>query len=163
MIRYGLLGPVATWRDGHQVDLGSPQQRTLVALLLLHRNETVSVDRMADVLWPQRLPANAVPVLRTYVARLRTNRLDPHVLLTRPGGYELRVSDGEVDTDRLDALVTSARGAFRRGNPAAAEVSLTEALALMRGPILAELSDDVTGRWPSGSGSRSSAPRPARS
>ncbi|HEY5783303.1 MAG TPA: BTAD domain-containing putative transcriptional regulator [Microlunatus sp.] len=142
MIRYGLLGPVATWRDGHQVDLGSPQQRTLVALLLLHRNETVSIDRMADVLWPKRLPANAVPVLRTYVARLRTNRLDPHVLLTRPGGYELRVSDGEVDADRLDALVTSARVALRRGNPAAAAVSLTEALALMRGPILTELSDD---------------------
>ena len=81
-------------------DLGSPQQRTLFALLLLHRNQTVSTDRMADVLWPDAVPSNAVAVLRTYVARLRAGPLPSEALLTRPGGYELRVSPGAVDADR---------------------------------------------------------------
>jgi DNA-binding SARP family transcriptional activator len=50
VIRFGLLGPAVAWRDAREVDLGGPQQRALFALLLLHRNEVVSTDRMVDVL-----------------------------------------------------------------------------------------------------------------
>ena len=141
MIRYGLLGPVAAWRDGREADLGSPQQRALFALLLLHRNQTVSTDRMTDVLWPTDVPANAVAVLRTYVNRLRAGPVEPGALLTRPGGYQLRVADGEVDSDRLEALLTAAREELERGGAAAAESSLNQALALVRGPALPELPD----------------------
>lgn len=141
MIRYGVLGPVTAWRDGREVDLGSPQQRTLFALLLVHRNAMVRTDRMAEVLWPRGLPANAVAVLRTYVTRLRSGPLDPGVLLTRPGGYELRTVPGEVDVDRLAVLVATMRAESDRGDVAAAEGRLTEALGLVRGPVLPELPD----------------------
>lgn len=60
MIRFGLLGPAAAWCDDRAVELGSPQQRTLFALLLLHRGEVVATDRMIDVLWPAGAPANAL-------------------------------------------------------------------------------------------------------
>jgi len=142
VIRYGLLGPAPAWRDGQQVELRSPQQRVLFALLLPHRNETVSTDRMADVLWPWSLPPNAVAVLRTYVARLRAAALPPGALLTHPGGYKLRAAPGEVDADRLETLIGSARAELERGGGAAAEAALTKALSLVRGIALPELPDD---------------------
>ena len=144
MIRYGLLGAVTVWEDGREVELGSPQQRALLALLLLHRNRTVSTDRMADVLWPAGTPANAVAVLRTYVARLRAGPLTTGALVTRPGGYELQARSGEVDADCLEALLAVGRAELDRGDAAAAETALREALGLVRGPALPELADDHT-------------------
>jgi predicted ATPase/DNA-binding SARP family transcriptional activator len=134
VIRFGLLGPVAAWQEGHELDLGSPQQRMLFALLLLHRNEVVTTDRMADVLWPAAPPANALQVLRTYVSRLRVAGIVE--LETHHHGYELR---GEADADRFETLLAAARD---ETDAAAAEAMLTEALALVRGPPLPELPDD---------------------
>jgi DNA-binding SARP family transcriptional activator len=141
MIRYGLLGPAVVWRDGREAELGSPQQRALFALLLLHRNATVSTDRMTDVLWPADVPANALAVLRTYMNRLRAGPVESSAILTRPGGYELRVRHGEVDSDRLEALLAWAREELARGGAAAAEAILNRALALVRGQALPELPD----------------------
>jgi DNA-binding SARP family transcriptional activator len=132
--RFGLLGPAAAWLDGREVELGSPQQRTLFALLLLHRDEVVPTDRMVEVLWPSGAPANAVQVVRTYVSRLRA--LGIAELRTHREGYELR---GEADADRLARLVAAGRAEL---DPAAAEALLAEALALVRGPPLPELPDD---------------------
>jgi predicted ATPase/DNA-binding SARP family transcriptional activator len=134
MTRFGLLGPVSAWQDGREIDPGSPQQRTLLALLILHRGEVVSTDRMADVLWPAEPPPNALQVLRTYVSRLRVAGIAE--LETHHHGYELC---GEADADRFEALVTAARG---EPDTAAAEALLTDALALVRGPPLPELPDD---------------------
>jgi predicted ATPase/DNA-binding SARP family transcriptional activator len=142
VIRYGLLGPATVWCDGREVELGSPQQRALFALLLLHRNTTVSTDRMSDVLWPSQVPVNAVAVLRTYVARLRGGPVAPTALVTHAGGYELRVSSGEVDTDVLESRLAAGRAELGRGDAAAAEVILRDALTLVRGPVLPELPDD---------------------
>jgi DNA-binding SARP family transcriptional activator len=99
-LAFGLLGPVAVWRDGRVLDLGTPQQRALFALLLLHRNEVVSTDRLRDTLWPGELPPNALQVLRTYVSRLRTGALGPAAaspLRTHHHGYELRAAAHAVD------------------------------------------------------------------
>ena len=141
VILYGLLGPATVWRGGREPPLGSPQQRTLFALLLLHRNRTITTDRMADVVWPGPQPPNAVAVLRTYVSRLRAQALPGDVLLTRPGGYELRVAPGELDVDQLEALLVTARADLQRGAASVAEANLTSALALVRGPPLPELPD----------------------
>ena len=111
----------------------------MFALLLLHRGEVVSTDRMIDALWPAGPPPNALPVLRTYVSRLRAAR-SAGALATRHHGYELR--GGELDADRFEALVAAGRAAARARRPAAAEALLTEALALVRGPPLPELPDD---------------------
>jgi predicted ATPase/DNA-binding SARP family transcriptional activator len=132
--RFGLLGPAAAWRGGGELDLGSPQQRTLFALLLLHRNAVVSTDRMVDVLWPDGQPANALQVLRTYVSRLRA--LGITELATHRHGYELR---GAADADRFAELVAAG---CAEPDASAAEALLTDALALVRGPPLQELPDD---------------------
>ena len=46
-----VLGPLEVVRDGEPVRLGSPQQRRLLAVLVVHANEVVSSDRLVDVLW----------------------------------------------------------------------------------------------------------------
>ena len=143
MIRFGLLGPATAWHEGREVDLGSPQQRTLFAALLLHRNEPVTTDRLVDALWPAGAPPNAVQAVRTYVSRLRGGPLGWADLVTHRQGYELRAASGEVDVDRLESRVAAARGELTRGDAVAAEAVLTEALALMRGPPLPELRDDA--------------------
>jgi predicted ATPase/DNA-binding SARP family transcriptional activator len=138
VIRFGLLGPAAAWQDGRAIELGSPQQRTVFALLLLHRNEVVSTDRMVDVLWPAGPPANALQVLRTYVFRLRAAGIKE--LATHRHGYELR---GEADADRFAALIAAADSEL---DLASVEAQLTEALALWRGAPLPELPDDEEAR-----------------
>ncbi|WP_053227431.1 ATP-binding protein [Solirubrobacter soli] len=148
-LAFGLLGPVSAWRNGVELALGSPQQRALLALLLLHRNEVVSTARMLDVLWPARAPANALQVLRTYVFRLRAEPLGPaedSPLLTRRQGYELQVGGHAVDADRFEALLAAGRAAFEGGKPATAEALLREALELFRGTPFAELDEDDLAR-----------------
>ena len=90
-------------------------------------------DRLIEDLWAGRPPATAAKVLQTYVSQLR-KALGNDVIVTRPGGYELRVEPGGLDLHRFERLVTEARGA----EPPAAAQSLREALALWRGPPLAE-------------------------
>lgn len=140
-LAFGLLGPAAAWHDDRAVALGSPQQRALFALLLLHRNAVVSTDRMLDALWPSRPPPHAVPVVRTYVSRLRAGPLMP-ALLTHRHGYELRAAPGAVDAERFEALVAAARRRLEAGEPAASEARLREALGLVRARPLPELPDD---------------------
>jgi DNA-binding SARP family transcriptional activator len=69
---FRILGPLAIYDDeGRAVDLGGRQQRLVLAMLLLHRNEVVSVDRLIDVVWGERAPANAVKKVQVHVSRLR--------------------------------------------------------------------------------------------
>ena len=142
MIRFGLLGPATAWHEGREVDLGSPQQRALFALLLLHRNQPVSTDRIVDALWPAGAPPNAVQVVRTYVSRLRGGPLGEAELLTHRHGYELRAAAEQVDADRFEALASEARDHLEGGDGITAAALLERALALVRGPPLPELPDD---------------------
>jgi DNA-binding SARP family transcriptional activator len=149
MTRFGLLGPAAAWHDGRELDLGGPQQRTVFALLLLHRNAVVATDRIIDVLWPAGPPPNALQVVRTYVSRLRVGVMSAAAaaLMTAPRqGYELRTGSAEVDADRLESLLEAARAELDAGAPDDAEALLAEVLALVRGPALPELADDEDAR-----------------
>ena len=144
-----MLGPLEVLDGDSQVPLGSAKQRLLLAALLVHANAVVSVDRLADILWGDAPPADAAATLRNHVSRLRAT-LDPSraagdpggVLVTRPPGYVLRVEQDQVDTGRFETLVAEGRVALREGEPDAAAERLGEALALWRGPALAEFADE---------------------
>jgi predicted ATPase/DNA-binding SARP family transcriptional activator len=98
---------------------------------------------MVETLWPAGAPPNALQVVRTYVARLRAGPLDAEALVTRRFGYELRAPPGSVDADRLEALIATGRAELAAGDATAAEAAFTDALALVRGPPLPELPDDL--------------------
>jgi len=149
-MEFRILGPIEVWSEGRQVRLGGVKQRALLAVLLLHRNEVVSVDRLIDELWGERPPATAVKTAQVHVSQLR-KALDvrhmsgnaDEILVTRSPGYVLRVRPDELDSDRFERLVEDGRRALREGAAEQATESLLEALSLWRGPALADFALDA--------------------
>src|SRR6266545_2768525 len=141
-MQFRLLGPVEVEDGGRPLVLGSAKQRALLAILLLHANEVVSRDRLIDELWGEQPPASAPHSLEVYVSRLRKT-LQPdggeRLLVTRPGGYLLRLEPDQLDLGRFERLVEEGRRALDAGNYERASERFAEALALWRGPALGDL------------------------
>jgi DNA-binding SARP family transcriptional activator/tetratricopeptide (TPR) repeat protein len=141
-VRFGILGPLEAWDGDQRLGLGGPQQRALLAALLLDANRVVSADRLIECLWGERPPPAARGLLQGCVAQLRrVLRTDarPQPLLTRAPGYLLDVPAGARDVDRFDELAATAGGCAAGGSKAALERAaslLREALSLWRGPVL---------------------------
>lgn len=139
-MEYRVLGPVEVRHSGRTVDLGGGKQRALLAVLLMHAGQVVSVDRLLDVLWDGRPPSTAVTQLQGLVSRLRRTLAvddgDPTRLLTRPPGYVLEVAPGEVDLHDFEQLVDAAHQQMATGEMGAAADRLRAALSLWRGPPL---------------------------
>jgi DNA-binding SARP family transcriptional activator len=142
---FRILGPLEVLDEGRAITLGGSKQRALLALLLLHANETLSIDRLIDELWGERPPANAAKTVQMQISRLRKalarerGNGSAGLLVTRQGGYELRLDSDRVDAHRFERLVAQGRGELAAGRPAQAVSTLEEALALWRGAPLAEL------------------------
>jgi DNA-binding SARP family transcriptional activator len=136
-MEFRVLGPLELWDEGGEVSLGGPKQRGLLAVLLLHANEVVPVDRLIDELWGEDSPEDAAAALRVNVSRLR-KALPQDVLTTRSPGYLLRVEPGALDLQRFERLVEEGRGLLARGLAAAASARFRDALSLWRGPALAD-------------------------
>jgi predicted ATPase/DNA-binding SARP family transcriptional activator len=136
VIGFGVLGPLDVRVEGREVDLGGPRQRSLLAALLLHAGRPVSADALAQMLWGNEAPPSAAKALQVTVSRLRGalgaagDRVE-----TVAGGYRLHVAPGEVDAERFERAYDRARGLA----PAAAADVLRDALALWRGPALADV------------------------
>jgi DNA-binding SARP family transcriptional activator len=135
-MEFGILGPLEV-RDGDRaLPLAGARQRALLALLLLHANEVVSSDGILDALWAGEPPGSGATAVQVLVSRLRASLgTGGAQLLTRAPGYVLRVEDGQLDLQRFERLVTAAEGE----EPGGAARALREALALWRGPALADL------------------------
>src|SRR5215203_1754026 len=134
---YRVLGPLEV-RDGDEsVPLAGAKQRALLALLLLHANRVLSRDRLIDELWGDEAPATAVQSLQVYVSRLR-KLLPEGALATRPPGYLLEIAPDELDLRRFERLLAEGHEALAQGDAERAAHVLHEALALWRGPALAE-------------------------
>ena len=135
-MEFRILGPLELSDGDRLLPLGGSSQRALLALLLLHANEIVSSDLLLDALWPEEPPGSGIAALQVRVSQLR-KALGPAAeqLETKPPGYVLRLGRDELDLERFSRLVEEADGA----EPAVAAEQLREALALWRGPPLAEL------------------------
>ncbi len=131
---FRILGPVEVSAETGPLLLGGQKQRAVLALLLLEPGRVVSVDRLIDALWGENPPRTAMTSLQNFISQLRKT-LGPEVLETKPPGYRLRIRPGELDLDRFRVLVESARGC----ESAARAEKLRHALALWRGPPLADL------------------------
>jgi DNA-binding SARP family transcriptional activator/nucleotide-binding universal stress UspA family protein len=136
-VEFRILGPLEVWREGRPVRIGGAKERALLAVLLLHAGEPVSVDRLIDELWGDSPPATARKSVQVRVAALR-RALGGDVLLTRGDGYLIRFMPNELDLHRFEQLLSDGRDALGAADPSAAVVTLHEALALWRGPALAD-------------------------
>ena len=131
-----LLGPIEAERDGVAAGLGGPKPRALLSVLALDLGRVVSVDRLVDALWPGDAPDTAPHAVQVYVSQLR-KALGP-VIATRPPGYVLELDPDDVDVHRFARLSEEGRVALQADDPESAETALREALALWRGPALAD-------------------------
>ncbi|HEX3807269.1 MAG TPA: AfsR/SARP family transcriptional regulator, partial [Gaiellaceae bacterium] len=122
---------------GGPLNLGRGKQRALLAVLLLHANAAVGSDELIDALWPSVLPVRARKSLQLSVSRLRA-LIGAERLATTPDGYRLRVEPGQLDVLEFERLTTVSRELLGAGDERGAEAALAEALALWRGPALAE-------------------------
>jgi YVTN family beta-propeller protein len=138
VLEFRILGPFMVVGDGQPVVLGGRKQRALLTVLLLHRGEPLSSDRLIDLLWGERPPATAQTTLRVHVSNLRKT-LGSEVVLTRDGGYVLAREAVKLDADRFGELEDQAQTALAAGDARKARELLGEALGLWRGEPLADL------------------------
>jgi len=137
-----VLGPVEAWRDGLRLDVGSRRARLVLGLLLLNAGRMTSAEALIDSLWPQNPPPSARAQLHNMIGHLRrTLTVDGHEpLVTRPGGYELRLAGSTLDLLEFRRLVGAAGQAE---DHAATVAAATEALGVWRGPAFADLAADL--------------------
>jgi DNA-binding SARP family transcriptional activator len=133
-MEFRLLGAFEIWDGAQPVEIAGSKQRALLALLVLRANEVVRTDLLVDEIWGERPPRNAAAALHTHVSRLRKT-LGADTIASRKWGYVLRVAPAEIDLQRFKGLVAEAEPLAARERAA----KLAEALALWRGPPLADL------------------------
>lgn len=136
-MRFALLGVLEVKDTDRPLDLGRGKQRALLAVLLLHANESVANDELVDALWPSGLPVHARKSLQVAVSRLRA-LIGPDRLSTTPEGYMLRVDAGELDVVEFERLTSDARERVEAGDARGGHAAFVAALELWRGPALAE-------------------------
>ena len=139
-MEFRLLGPLEALDGGTQLALGGRKPRALLARLLIDANRTVPVKRLVDDLWGEDVPGSAVKMVQIYVSQLR-KVLPAGLLRTQAPGYVVLVEPEAVDLGRFDRLRSEGRTALEAGDAAAATALLADALALWRGPALAEFSE----------------------
>jgi DNA-binding SARP family transcriptional activator len=136
-LRFGVLGPVRAWRGKEPLATGSPQQRALLAALLLRGGRTATAAELIDALWGDEPPQQALAAVRTYASRLR-KVLDPGVLVSDAGGYAVRgLADGALDLALAQELAADAEKARAAGDVRQAREVLNRALGMWDGEALA--------------------------
>ncbi len=127
------------------MDLGSPKQRAVLAVLLLHPNEIVPTDRIIDLVWRESPPRTAEHSVQIYVSNLRKLLSDgarAGLIETRTPGYLLTVSPDAVDALQFERLVREGLAAVRAGDIAGGRSALENGLAVWTAPPLADFAYD---------------------
>ena len=134
-IQFRILGPL---------DAGTPVPRgrtlSFLALLLVNRGAVVQLDRAVDELWDGAGPRHARNAIHVVAARLR-RAIGDGVVLSEGGGYAVRLAPGGLDADRFEDGFQRGSAELARGDPWEAAATLRRALALWRGPALADVAD----------------------
>ncbi|MFJ4541824.1 BTAD domain-containing putative transcriptional regulator [Streptomyces tibetensis] len=155
-MQFRMLGPIEVVDHGEQVPLGGTKQRATLGFLLLQTNKVVATSHLMNALWGyDDVPATARKILQNAVYGLRnilsTGRVegDPGAaaLLTQPPGYMMRVDPERLDLQLFHKWVAQGREQLARGAAEPASALLRDALALWRGPALADLVEGGI-QWP---------------
>ncbi len=142
-----LLGPVEILAAGRPAPITQQGLRALLALLTLSANRVVSEAGLIEGLWRDEVtrPREGNLHAQVYQLRKRLIAMEPDRgsprLVTRPPGYQLTLGPAESDLVMFAALTSRGRDAARSGDPGAAASALGQALALWRGPALADIAD----------------------
>lgn len=140
-VRYRILGTTQALRpDGTPVPIGGARLRALLTVLALRVDRTVPAALLVDEVWDGDPPTDATGALQALVGRLR-RAIGADSVASADGGYRLEAAPDDVDLHRFERLAGEGSRAVADGDPAKAAVILDDALALWRGPALADLPD----------------------
>ncbi|MGW2965102.1 BTAD domain-containing putative transcriptional regulator [Streptomyces sp. NPDC001220] len=145
-MRYRILGVAqATDDQGTAIPIGGPRLRALLTVLALHPHRTLTPDTLIQEVWAadDDPPQDAPAALQALVGRLR-RALGKDTVASTPGGYRLAAAEDDIDLHVFERQVREGTAALAAADPATAHRVLTEALALWRGPALADLPDRAT-------------------
>jgi len=142
MMLFRVLGPLEVDVGRGPVALGGPKQRAVLAHLMLRANQLVPAETLIDQVWGEEPPERARNVIQTYVSHLR-KALGPDRIQSHGPGYRLRLDPSELDATRFAELMRDAKKALPV-DPNVAVATLEDALALWRGPALADLADQTS-------------------
>ncbi|MFI2782504.1 BTAD domain-containing putative transcriptional regulator [Streptomyces sp. ALB3] len=140
-MHYGILGTTRALRaDGTAVALGGARLRALLTVLALRPGRTVPARVLVDEVWDGGPPADALGALQALVGRLR-RALGRDAVASDTNGYRLAADPDTVDLHRFERLAGEGLRALDEGDAVRAATLLDDALALWRGPALADLPD----------------------
>ena len=144
-MQFRLLGPLEIAHDGRSPVIARPRQRAVLAYLLLSANRLVSTEALIDAVWGEAIPSTARTQIHADMSAIRRafRVVDaPDVIISERIGYRIMVEPGQLDLDGFTDLVDRARAALAAGYAEGAAGSLGRALALWRGPALADVAAD---------------------
>jgi DNA-binding SARP family transcriptional activator len=149
MMEFSVLGPLSLRAGNLTITPTAPKTRQVLALLLMYANQMVSVSAIIRELWNDDPPRSALTTLQTYVLKLRRlfaaglqlgpAQVSAEVLVTRVGGYLLKVDPGTLDMHRFERLARDGRAALATGDGDLAATRLRAALALWRDRALVDV------------------------
>jgi DNA-binding SARP family transcriptional activator/Tfp pilus assembly protein PilF len=137
-VRVRLLGPIDVQIDGASRPIAGLRRKAVLAALALEPGRTVSIDRLVDLVWRGAAPVTATNTLQSHISYLRNLLGDRAAVLSRPPGYLLALGEEATDVVAAEGLI---RQAEQSADPATAAESLEAAIALWRGPPLADLAE----------------------
>ncbi len=141
-MEFRILGPLEVRHEGRELQIPGEKQRALLAALLLEANRVISTDRLIDDLWGEEPPETGAKALQVRVSQLRrafeAEGVEEPVVTTRAPGYLIELGGHMLDLDEFEHLVRSGEEALDRDDPGKAAELLRNAVALWRGPPLAE-------------------------
>ncbi|HEY7049884.1 MAG TPA: BTAD domain-containing putative transcriptional regulator [Jatrophihabitantaceae bacterium] len=140
-MQIAILGPLEV-RDGDAVvDVAGSRLRSLLIRLALDAGRPVNAAALVDAVWGDQPPAEAANALQSLVSRLRRTLGGATTVGQSPTGYRLAIEPDDVDATRFEQLARDGATALRAGKQSKAAETLTQALALWRGPALADIAD----------------------
>jgi DNA-binding SARP family transcriptional activator/tetratricopeptide (TPR) repeat protein len=154
-----VLGQVRVWHGTDEIRLGPPGRRAVLGLLVLAGDRAVTRSEIVDALWGEAPPTSVTNVVQSHVMHLRRvleptrgARAPSRRIRTVGDGYRLVTDGASVDLVDFRELVAAADEAERQNRPTEVARLLGDALALWRGPALADVPALARHRWVEGLG-----------
>lgn len=147
-VRYRILGVTQTADDqGDAVPVPGARLRALLTALALRPGRLIAPETLIDEVWGDTPPQDAPAALQALIGRLR-RAVGKDSVTSAPGGYRLAATEDDVDLFVFERLVCRGDEALGRGDAPTAARTLDDALALWRGPALADLPDRTAATRP---------------
>jgi DNA-binding SARP family transcriptional activator len=143
-VEFRILGPLEVAAQGRPVALPGSRERAVLVLLLLSANRVVPAERLVEDLWGGKAQKGAIGALRVFVSRLRKALREgggDAVVVTKAPRYLLPIERAALDAARFEDLLAEGREHAARSDHEGAAARLCQALALWRGPALADVAD----------------------